>query len=168
MGNKRLETNTSTIRETTKTTPPTIEKSKITAITSDYRAIKTATLMYYSDIGQWPETPTTLGDDPGFVDVAKSPYDATEGWNGPYIDVWVDKAPLGTVYNFVNGDDGTTYTDLSAIIPGEENAIYLMIEDLPDSAHEILLADLGETIVFEDETATATDKYDVYLKIADK
>lgn len=139
-----------------------IEKSKVTAIQSDYRAIKTATLMYYSDIGQWPGTPTTAEDDPGFV--VKSIHDADDGWNGPYLDVWVANAPIGTNYNFVNGDEDIE----DKVGAANANAIYLRILDLTQSAYDILKADLGDTIVFRDATAAATGAADVYLKIASK
>ncbi len=144
-----------------------IEKSKITAIEADYRTLKTATLMYFSDTGVWPTEAATAGDDPGFItNVATD-----DGWNGPYIDVWQSESPIGEGYVLINGEDATgpgTGTNLTTIIPGEENAIYLMIDNLPESAFDILEADLGDTIVFRDATAAATGAADVYLKIADK
>ena len=136
-----------------------IEKSKITAIEADYRTLKTATLMYFSDVGTWP---VNGADEVGFVqDNETTPI---VGWNGPYVDVWTDESPLGEGYVFVNeavDPDPTTYID------GENQAIYLQITNLPESAFKILSDDLGETIVFEDDD-TVDFPQDVYLKIANQ
>jgi general secretion pathway protein G len=153
----------------------TIEKSKVTAIEADYRAVKTATLVYYSDIGQWPGTPTTAEDDPGFV--VESIHDADDGWNGPYLDVWVANAPIGTNYNFVNrGATVVPATGVIAIADTIQNAatpaadapteaIYLRITDLPETAFDRLTTDLGVGQVFSEGTTFPTD---VYLLIANK
>jgi general secretion pathway protein G len=145
-----------------------IEKSKITAIEADYRAIKTATLMYYSDIGEWPETPTVDGDDPGFIVAPKvTDPDAPPAtiplpsWNGPYLDVWTDESPLGAGYVFVNEDDEADWID------GEANAVYLQITNLPQSAYDRLIEDLGDTVVFVEDDTFATAQ-NVNLKIASK
>lgn len=131
-----------------------IEKSKVSAVISDYRAVKIATLVYYSDVGLWPESSTEEGHDPGFV---KNPWKDTSdddekvleaAWNGPYLDVWTENAPLGGEYMFVNDD----------------HAVYLLIRNLPEdsSAYKKLKADLGDDLVGRDSTVHAS------IKIADK
>ncbi len=152
-----------------------IEKSKVIAIEANYRAVKTATLVYYSDIGQWPETPATAEDDPGFV--GASICNAAAGWNGPYLDAWVANAPIGTNYNFVNR--GATAVPASGVIAiadtiqnaatpvadAPTEAIYLRITDLPKTAFDRLTTDLGVGQVFSEGTTFPTD---VYLLIANK
>ena len=137
----------------------TIERSKITAITSDFRAMKTATLVYYSDTGLWPEDGAGQEgfiDDPGIV-----------GWNGPYLDVWVENAPLGDEYEFVNAGEGDGEFDMSGtdVNDAPEEAVYLRITDLPENAFDRLTVDLGENQVFVDGTNWPAD---VYLLIAAK
>ena len=136
-----------------------IEKSKITAIEADFRTIKTATLMYFSDVGTWPET------DAGKVGFVEDKASSSEipGWNGPYLDVWPTKAPLGTGYAFVNEDIATA--DIATAVNGTSNGIYLQIKDLPETAFERLKKDLGEAQVFSASTTFPTN---VYLLIANK
>lgn len=80
-----------------------IEKSKVATAESDYRAVKTATLGYYSDMGKWPAvvsggsgvTETGL-----FVTGKKADNNAidTANWNGPYLEKWPSKNPWGGSY----------------------------------------------------------------------
>ncbi len=135
-----------------------IEKSKITAIEADYRAVKTATLVYYSDTGEWP------ADDSGEVGFITDPGGAVTGWNGPYLDVWPTKAPLGTGYAFVNEDIATA--DIATAVNGTSNGIYLQIKALPESAYDRLKIDL-ETQLFP-TTKPASFPADVNLLISNK
>lgn len=152
----------------------TIEKSKVTAITADYRAVKTATLVYYSDNGVWP---VDGADEEGFITATQIDDPANPGtdidmptWNGPYMDVWRDNSPLGDGYLFVNGAAaaGTGVTNLTGIVPaGQEAAVYLRITNLAQAPFDKLEIDVGDTVVFADAT-DATWPKNVYLKIADK
>lgn len=142
-----------------------IEKSKITAIEADYRTLKTATLMYFSDTGVWPADGT---NDVGFVKT-----DSVTGWNGPYVDVWQTESPLGTGYEFVNGNTNADATGTEEDIETQvgatnANAIYLRINELPASARTRLIEDLGASIAITDADPAATEPKDIYLKIADK
>lgn len=151
-----------------------IEKSKITAIESDYRAIKTATFVYYSDTGLWPETGAKAN---GFTEKKYIDGTTIDRWNGPYLDVWKDKSPLGNGYAFVNASDpAVTTTDpktetlpseiTSATSAAPADAIYLKITALPNTAYDTLLSHLGKEQVFK---GTETEgKSDVYLLIATK
>ena len=138
-----------------------IEKSKITAIEADYRAIKTATLVYYSDTGEWPEDEAA---EAGFIKEARVASPGTQaeidGWNGPYLDVWPAKSPFGTGYVFLNNTTTAPVTDAPI------EAIYLKITDLPTTAYDRLKTDLGEAQVFQG--TVAAEKSDVYLLIANK
>ena len=139
-----------------------IEKSKITAIEADYRTLKTATLMYFSDTGVWPDDGA---NETGFVKDKANP-DEIPGWNGPYVDVWTDESPLGEGYVFVN-ETPEAVGDEANYIDGENQAIYLQITNLPQSAFDRLFGDLGDTIVFEaDDTADFPQV--VYLKVANQ
>jgi general secretion pathway protein G len=55
-----------------------IEKSKVSSAISDYKAIKTASLSYYSDTGKWPGNSAAAT---GFV----TDPTGVSGWNGPYL-----------------------------------------------------------------------------------
>jgi general secretion pathway protein G len=69
-----------------------IEKSRVARTAADMNAIKTATLSYYTDTGQWPIPPGggsqyILGDHPLLVD------NGVFGWDGPYLDK-IGRSPL--------------------------------------------------------------------------
>lgn len=126
-----------------------IEKSKVSAIVSDYRAVKIATLVYYSDTGNWPQN---KANKTGFVTAATATgHTASAGWNGPYLDAWIDKSPLGTGYEFVNVDGG--------------DEVSLKVKGLPESAHKKLIDSLGTELV---SPSTASGVKDVELLIAHK
>lgn len=104
-----------------------IEKSKVATAEADYKAIKTAALGYYSDMGTWPGT-GAIGADPGFISTRGS------GWNGPYLEKWPTKNPWGGTYTFNNG---TTNTIITA-----NNIKYISLTEVPTSAKDRLEADL--------------------------
>ncbi|NMB42038.1 MAG: prepilin-type N-terminal cleavage/methylation domain-containing protein [Firmicutes bacterium] len=110
-----------------------IEKSKVTAVVADYMNIKTATLAYYSDTGNWPvgNSGDNSDTDPGFV--KQNPN--VDNWNGPYLESWPVKNPWGKNYVFV-----------------EENDLFgparcLRVDGVPETAAESLQEQLGETNV---------------------
>jgi general secretion pathway protein G len=96
-----------------------IEKSKVAAAESDYKAIKAATLNFYADTGEWP-------DDEG--DLINS---NIEGWNGPYLERWPSKNPWGGSYSFIKGSP----------------EIYIELDSVPLKAAEKIEDDLGTEIV---------------------
>lgn len=71
-----------------------IEKSKVSAVESDYKAIKMGTLSYYSDCGTWPANNSAST---GFV---TSPSPIVAGWNGPYIEKWPEVNAFGGIYEY--------------------------------------------------------------------
>lgn len=75
-----------------------IEKSKVASAISDYKAIKTAALSYYSDTGAWPATKTG-GADPDLMTQGSAP----NSWNGPYMERWPSKNPWGGAYSYTDG-----------------------------------------------------------------
>lgn len=103
-----------------------IEKSKVSAVISDYRAVKVATLVYFSDTTKWPEKTTdfTTGS-------------TANGWNGPYMDVEPGKTPIGGDYKLA-----TNTTALGG------KALFLEIDgaNLSTAAMERLTKDLGSEI----------------------
>ncbi|MEW9096328.1 MAG: prepilin-type N-terminal cleavage/methylation domain-containing protein [Clostridiaceae bacterium] len=106
-----------------------IEKSKVATAESDYRAIKTAALTYYSDMGTWPANKTD-GIDPGFIN------GSGDGWNGPYLEKWPTKNPWSGTYTFKN--DKIKSSDTTA-------TIYLDLSKVPIEAAKRIDVDLDGT-----------------------
>ncbi|WP_315119383.1 type II secretion system protein GspG [uncultured Clostridium sp.] len=79
-----------------------IEKSKVATAESDYRAIKTATLSYYSDMGLWPNK-EEKGKDEENLFIKGSGLEPN--WNGPYLEKWPNKNPWGGTYKIVTSGD---------------------------------------------------------------
>jgi len=129
-----------------------IEKSKVSAAISDYKAFKTAALNYYADTGKWPAG-TTNGAGTFLTDTNPS----TTGWNGPYLEKWPSKNPWGGTYEYKNDDkvdwDSTTGGDI---------ARYLQLTNVPSDAATRLQTELGKDVVQQDKTSTTT----VYLLIS--
>lgn len=133
-----------------------IEKSKVATAEADYKAIKTAALGYYTDMGTWPATQTT-GIDPGFVT-------GSGNWNGPYLEKWPTKNPWGGKYIFYNGNA------VAGNPTGEaagNNVKYIEIQDIPKSAIDRLEADLdGDSAGNTGVVRYPTDKSTVYIIIS--
>ncbi len=79
-----------------------IEKSKVAAVESDYKAVKSATLMYYSDTGTWPTADNDFNnnDHENAIFVTD---DGTTGWDGPYLEKWPTRDPWGGGYTLATG-----------------------------------------------------------------
>jgi general secretion pathway protein G len=98
-----------------------IEKAKTAKLTGDMKALKTATLAYYSDMGFWPAD-VCPDDDPGFtkqqaynvrsggapgcLNTAQYPPNwqniLQQNWDGPYLDKWPLLNPWGGSYDYEN------------------------------------------------------------------
>lgn len=70
-----------------------IEKSKVSRVVSDCKAIEAATLQYYGDTGEWPRILYTGATN--MECYLKKPSDITgytvtgvNGWDGPYLEKW--------------------------------------------------------------------------------
>lgn len=107
-----------------------VDRSKVSAAVADSRAIKGAAVAYYSDTGEWPPD-IDDGSDPGFVG------SEVQGWNGPYLDSWPAKNPWNGKYFFRNSNNS----------PFGENARYLQLDNVPESAVDGLEEHLGEGVV---------------------
>ena len=83
-----------------------IEKSKVAAVESDYKAVKTATLMYYSDVGAWPNPDADFSSSTTEEDYFMNG-DGSTGWDGPYLEKWPSKNPWGGTYTLGTGTWGT-------------------------------------------------------------
>lgn len=130
----------------------TIEKGKISAATSDFKAIKTGVLSYYSDTGMWPADSAAKE---GFV---TTPTAAVEGWDGPYIEAWPTKNPWGGVYTFKNIVSGATNPF------GATNQCYFEVTQVPAKASAKLISDLGADVV----KISSTEPTTMYILIATK
>ena len=98
-----------------------IEKAKTTKLIGDMKALKTATLAYYSDMGFWPAD-VCPDDDPGFTQqqaynvrtggapacLSSGQYPTnwqailSQSWDGPYLDKWPLLNPWGGSYDYEN------------------------------------------------------------------
>lgn len=76
-----------------------IEKGKIAAAESDYKALKTGSMSYYADTGAWPADGIVVATNP-------NPFLATPvgvvGWGGPYLEKFPARDPWGGAYTFDN------------------------------------------------------------------
>lgn len=145
-----------------------IEKSKVSAAESDYRAIKTAALTYYSDVGAWPVNTAAAK---GFVTdptvAAGSPAaTAVTGWNGPYIERWPSKNPWGGSYVYHNNP-----STLPSNVGISTSTKYIVLDNVNNEAIKKLEADLdGNTATSSDSGVVrfTTDATTCYLVISDQ
>ncbi len=66
-----------------------IEKARMAKTISDIKAIKTAMLLYYADVGEWPQNQYLLDDNNSLMENIEN----KEGWDGPYLE-HTGKSPL--------------------------------------------------------------------------
>ncbi len=125
-----------------------IEKSKVAAVESDYKAIKSATLMYYSDVGTWPYTDNNFGSDSdelvAFIDggAYSNGETVSDSWDGPYLEKWPTRNPWGGTYTlashqFAGGTDYYTSFGADAVTVKSANKV---LDDLGD---QVETADAG-------------------------
>ena len=89
-----------------------IYRTKLQAVVEDLKAIETASIQYYADVGSY----LPLNDIGGFSTAANGPTythfvvgDGQPGWNGPYLSKITDPSPLGGHYDIdVIGADAAT------------------------------------------------------------
>lgn len=66
-----------------------IDKARMSKTISDIKAIKTASLLYYADVGEWPRNQYLLDENNSLMRNIES----KEGWDGPYLE-HTGKSPL--------------------------------------------------------------------------
>ncbi|MGI6318731.1 MAG: prepilin-type N-terminal cleavage/methylation domain-containing protein [Firmicutes bacterium] len=113
-----------------------VDRSKVSAVLADSRAIKSAATAYYSDTGEWPPDKSD-GTDPGFT---ANPEDGIAGWSGPYLESWPAKNPWNGKYCYRNGESG--------VFGGK--ACYLQLDKVPEDALDELIESLGDKAVKKD------------------
>lgn len=70
-----------------------IEKAKISSTISNFKTIKSATMSYYADCGQWPQGDIATTN-PNSNDIANETQifitgeNQPSGWDGPYLEKW--------------------------------------------------------------------------------
>ncbi len=111
-----------------------IEKSKVAAVESDYKAVKSATLMYYSDVGTWPTADNDFSDNDNESNAFVTG-DSSNGWDGPYLEKWPTKNPWGGSYTLA------TYTF------GTEEYLSFAANNVRTNSAEKVQSDLGEDVV---------------------
>ncbi|MBE3572851.1 MAG: hypothetical protein IMW95_07855 [Moorella humiferrea] len=94
-----------------------IEKGKVSRAVADLRAIGSAAMAYYADVGDFPGSkghhpgePLQNGSDPGFVRKPDSSWQTDNpnvgyggnlaAWDGPYLEKWPSHHPWGDVYTW--------------------------------------------------------------------
>ena len=99
-----------------------IEKAKISATIEDFRSIKTGSMSYYSDTGDWVDSCAVSPCNAGFIAT-----DATAGWDGPYLEKWPPAAKWAGNYTWVRAD-GVIFGAVSV------NERYTIISNVPQLA----------------------------------
>ena len=101
-----------------------IEKAKVVATITDYKAVKTACLNYYTDTAAWPATGTT-----GTYFLTNT--GTVANWDGPYLEKWPQgKWGASSTYAFQN-DSAYDWDGLPAASPSVDLAKYLTISAVP-------------------------------------
>jgi general secretion pathway protein G len=130
-----------------------VEKGKTAAAESDFKALKSALLNYYTDTGVWPDS---NANDPGLV----AAIGTVPGWNGPYLERWPARNPWGGTYTYVNGT-AVTGTEITT------NYKYIQLSNIDTSARDRLEADLdGGTADNDAGVVRYTTGNTVYLVIS--
>ncbi len=124
----------------------TIEKAKISKAEADLHSIKTAVIVYYTDVGTWPD------------DISKLMSDNATGWDGPYLEKDPGNDPWGGAYALTTTTpgnwNGTQYND------------YVHAPSVPASAASKIDKDMDD-----DDTTTGTIQYrgtDLYYGVGAK
>lgn len=109
-----------------------IEKAKISATVEDLQAIKTASMSYYSDVGQWVATcsAATVPTCPASAFIINTAA-GIAGWDGPYLEKWPSASKWAGVYNFNNASGQVFCTGATCSAQGER---YTSITNIPATA----------------------------------
>jgi len=79
--------------------PEAVERGKVSRAVGDFKSIKTASMAFYADTGNWPDSNT---DGSGLVNNANT----TKDWDGPYLEKWPLSAPWGGAYRYEKSPGG--------------------------------------------------------------
>lgn len=77
-----------------------ILKAKVAKLEADMNTLRKAALLFYADTGRIPADKAFsggAGEDPGFFENV----DSIDGWDGPYIEHWLERTPFGGKYAWV-------------------------------------------------------------------
>ncbi len=113
-----------------------VDKSKVSAVLADSKAIKSAVTAFYNDTGRWPPA-ISDGGDPG---LAAEPEEEIAGWDGPYLENWPEKNPWNGKFCYHSGNSEVF----------GEKACYLQLDKVPEDAVKEFTASLGEKTVKKD------------------
>ncbi|MEW6696445.1 MAG: type II secretion system protein [Bacillota bacterium] len=111
-----------------------VEKSKVSAVLADLKALQSATIKMYADTGMVPtvNNPSTGYLTAAYITGSGSGYTKPSGWDGPYLERWKDENPFGGRYRY--GYNNATNWGFST--PGYK--CYLVADDVTESAAEQL------------------------------
>lgn len=100
-----------------------IIKAKVSATVADFQSIKTASMAYYSDTGNWVATCGTSPCNTGFVAT-----DSAIGWDGPYIEKWPPVDKWAGTYTWTNAS-GSVFCAVATSAAANER--YVSIGNVP-------------------------------------
>lgn len=102
-----------------------IERAKIARCEADLHAIKSGSLAYYIDVGDWPNQ---------LQDLITS---SVTGWDGPYLEKLPQKSPWG--------DYGLTKTKPTGLYSGVTYSLFVSAASVPIEAAKKIDVDLDGT-----------------------
>ncbi len=118
-----------------------IEKSKVAAVESDYKAVKTATLMYYSDVGAWPTVDNDFNNNDNEANAFVYGVAGLDGWDGPYLEKWPTRNPWGGTYTLATYDFG------------DGESVAFAADKVSSNSATKVASDLGYNTVRQENTA---------------
>jgi general secretion pathway protein G len=101
-----------------------VEKAKIAGTAGDWKSVKTGSMAYFSDVGDWPAncSGSAACQATGFFNNT-----GVAGWDGPYLDKWPNgRWGAGTV-------SWTTTTSDSTYGPGTVGARWITVTNVSSS-----------------------------------
>ncbi len=134
-----------------------IEKAKISKMISDLKAVKTAFLALYTDVGEFPREnpPTGYPVNPAVIDtdvVRPILFNSSDGWDGPYLEGSIENHPWAAIYRYDN--DGDCY--VPGVNPyGGANVFWYHTESSLNISEMATLAEKIDRVIDGDNDATA-------------
>ncbi|TCP67148.1 general secretion pathway protein G [Heliophilum fasciatum] len=125
-----------------------VDKGKVATLLSDYRAVKSAVLNYYTDVGSWP---AESADGTGLVG---KPATSPATWSGPYLERWPTSPWENVSFEIKKITTGTA--------PNTETKYILEIDKVPAEVVNKIYDELGSATV----TKSVSDEVGMQLLLA--
>jgi len=160
-----------------------IEKSKVSAFTSDVDTIKKAMVLFYADTGEYPHYQYSGTDSNVFNWIGEAffikgntngkPSGVTisipQKWNGPYLEKWPSKTPFGgyyTVFDYGSYNDDSTLTTVKKYVDNTKN----LKTEYKDKGKKVVTIEIGfaDDVASRDKAANILSKFmdpqDLYIQ----